>query len=246
MGRIRIVKEYQPEIREIEYSEEEFEKKYVLLCDNYSMGEDADLVIVQPQAAEEMLEYIGWGTRTQENRVEQGGFLVGRNCYDKKKKQHICLVERALPARGAVGSWGFLEMSHEDTREMHRELDQINADCPEEKKMDVVGWFHTHANALDVFMSATDRGTQSRLFSGERAIAMVLNPHRKIWKCYRSGSCEDTKAELLISDQTFQKFGKKRLVNHGFGFGGKKFGSELPNLPLLTQQVRQERGKDED
>ena len=34
MGRIRIVKEYQPEIREIEYSEEEFEKKYVLLCDN--------------------------------------------------------------------------------------------------------------------------------------------------------------------------------------------------------------------
>lgn len=155
MGRIRIVKEYQPEIQNIQYNEEDFEKKYVLICDNYSSAEDDYQMIVLPEASEVMLEYIGWGIKTPENRVEQGGFLVGRNCYDEEKKRNFCIVERVLPARGAVGSPGFLEMSHEDTREMYRELDEINALHPEKEKRYVVGWFHTHPNLLDVYMSGT-------------------------------------------------------------------------------------------
>lgn len=222
MGRIQIVKEYEPEIGKIQYKDECFEKKYVLMCDNDSAAENDYQVIALPEASEVMLEYIGWGIKMPENRVEQGGFLVGRNCYDEEKKRNFCIVERVLPARGAVGSPGFLEMSHEDTKEMYRELDEINALYPEKEKKDVIGWFHTHPNSLDVFMSGTDRVTQGSLFSGERAIALVLNPHRKIWKCYRSQCCADTKAELLIGDQTFQKFGKKRLLNNVLDFGERQ------------------------
>lgn len=224
MGRIRIVKEYQPEVKQIQYDNDNFERRYTLLCDNYSIAKKEYQTIVLPAASEKILEYIGWGKKTQQNIVEQGGFLVGKNYYDEEKRVNVCVVENALSATGASGSWGHLEIGHEDTREMYKMLDKMNDGCAESEKKVVVGWFHTHPNSLEVFMSGTDRGTQSRLFPGEKAVALVLNPHRKIWKCFRSEQCIDGQAEMLIGEKLFQVFGKDRLSNSLLRFGGKQNG----------------------
>ena len=102
---------------------------------------------------------------------------------------------------------------------MYKELDTMNQRRPAQERLELVGWFHTHPNSLDVFMSGTDRWTQSRLFSGERCIALVFNPHRKLWKCFRTEECLDTKAELLVGSRLADKLGKKGLRNETVVFG---------------------------
>lgn len=220
MGRIRIINQYEPEMEEIYYDEQNFQKRYILLSDNYTKAEKDYLTIIMPAAAGAILNFIGWSTRYP--RVEQGGFLVGRYYYDEKKKRKICVVEFAFPAKEASGDVVSLHITHEDAAEMYRKLDALNKNYPESKKLQLVGWFHTHPNALDVFMSGVDQETQSQLFGDEKSIALVFNPNRKIWKSYRSGTHEDNRAELLIDQDLFEKYGKKRLLNQEFGFGGGK------------------------
>ncbi len=220
MGRIRFVKEYVPEVREIRYRSEDFARAYTLICDNGSMADPHYQVVVLPEASEAIFNHIGWGTRTPQNRNEQGGFLAGRHYYDSEKELHVCVVELALPAPKAKSSPVAIEISHKDSEEMYRVLDEVNLTRPEGEKLVTVGWYHTHPNELDVFMSGIDQGTQRQLFSGEKAIALVFNPNRRIWSCFRSDACLDEKAEMLIDHSALRKFGKSRLTNQRLKFGG--------------------------
>lgn len=50
----------------------------------------------------------------------------------------------------------------------------------------VIGWFHTHPNSLDVFMSRTDMDTQRNFFNQDWHFSVVLNPHRRLIACFNS------------------------------------------------------------
>lgn len=130
-------------------------------------------------------EHIGWGRRTSENYNEQGGILLGRVFFDEKATQQIFgIVEKAVPARAAEGSPAYLSMNHQSWHEMLAEMDGMNDDADPEKKLQVIGWYHTHPNELSVFMSGTDRRTQRLFFPHDWQFAIVLNPHRKYWKAF--------------------------------------------------------------
>lgn len=225
MGKIKIVKKEEPQICEVEFLREQYETegqyqvKMLMFGDNYTVAGDSYRTYLTPEAVKEIFDYIKWGEIDRENTAEQGGFLIGRYLYDPEKKWNIAIVETAIPARHARGSIGTLEIQNQDMLEMHQQLDMINNTRSEEDKFLVLGWFHTHPNTLDVFMSGTDRYTQRTFFSGERALAIILNPHRKIWKCFRSAECHDTMAEMMIDERLLGKYEKKRLLNERFRFG---------------------------
>lgn len=226
MGKIKIIKKEEPQICEVDFVREQYEKdgryqtKMLMFDDNYMAAGDSYRTYLTPEAVKEIFDYITWGDLSSENAEEQGGFLIGRYLYDPEKDLNIAIVEMAIPAKHARGSIGTLEIQNQDMWEMHQQLDTINSTRSEEEKLLVLGWFHTHPNTLDVFMSGTDRYTQRTFFSGERALAIVLNPHRKIWKCFRSAECCDTMAEMLIDGFLLDEFGKKRLLNESLRFGG--------------------------
>ena len=170
MGKIKIVKKEEPQICEVEFLREQYETegqyqvKMLMFGDNYTVAGDSYRTYLTPEAVKEIFDYIKWGEIDRENTAEQGGFLIGRYLYDPEKKWNIAIVETAIPARHARGSIGTLEIQNQDMLEMHQQLDMINNTRSEEDKFLVLGWFHTHPNTLDVFMSGTDRYTQRTFF----------------------------------------------------------------------------------
>jgi proteasome lid subunit RPN8/RPN11 len=133
----------------------------------------------------EIKQHIGWGKRTDENRVEQGGILLGHAFRDSEKNLTYAIAEQAIPGMLAIGNAAYLEVTHETWKEMLDDVDRLGA------QLQVIGWYHTHPNNLDVFMSGTDRATQERLFGNDWQFAIVLNPHKKIWRAfYGANSCE--------------------------------------------------------
>jgi len=133
----------------------------------------------------EIKQHIGWGKRTDENRVEQGGILLGHAFRDTEKNLTYAIAEQAIPGRLAIGNAAYLEVTHETWKEMLDDVDRLGA------QLQVIGWYHTHPNDLAVFMSGTDRATQERLFGNDWQFAIVLNPHKQIWRAfYGANSCE--------------------------------------------------------
>ncbi|MCC3409125.1 MAG: Mov34/MPN/PAD-1 family protein [Microcoleus sp. PH2017_10_PVI_O_A] len=130
-------------------------------------------------------QHIAWGYTTHENVVEQGGILLGHAFRNPDTDVVYAIAEQAIPGRLARGSAGYLEVTHETWKEMLDYVDRLGT------QLQVIGWYHTHPNNLDVFMSGTDRTTQERLFGNDWQFAIVLNPHKQIWRAfYGADSCE--------------------------------------------------------
>ena len=145
-----------------------------------------------------ILSHIGWGRRTKANVSEQGGILVGR-VYDGTPKGPVwAVVEHAIPARRGTGNDISLELGHAAWKDMIDELDRIRDAGAANAQ--VVGWYHTHPNRLDVFMSDADRQTQRRMFSEPWHFALVLNPHRQIWRVYHGLAASECAGYLLDPD----------------------------------------------
>ncbi|MGB4966283.1 MAG: hypothetical protein WBO77_04225 [Microgenomates group bacterium] len=132
-------------------------------------------------AIDTIFMHIGWGTNSIDNRKEQGGLLVGTIWKDPQSDMDVSLVEFAVRGNTAKGSSAYLEMDHGTWKLM---LDEVYELGLTRDDLRVVGWYHTHPGSLDVFMSGTDRGTQSRMFVQDWHIALVLNPQRQIWGAF--------------------------------------------------------------
>lgn len=188
---------------------------HIMVSDNYYApdAEDAWRLYVMPSAAKAILDHIHWGERHSVNTVEQGGYLLGTVFKDEEQNISVCRVEAAVPAMDARGTGAFLVIEKSDLMAAHTVCDKLNCDRSADSQLRFVGWFHTHPNGLDVFMSGTDRHTQSSMFSGEDAFAIVMNPHRRIWKCYRSGHCIPVKAQFLLDRDTVGKRHSRDIRN---------------------------------
>lgn len=145
---------------------------------------------IESGAQKKLFEHIDWGKHTSKNSVEQGGILLGR--VFKKSERNITygVVTDIVPGRSAHGSAAYLELSTEVWKEM---LDHVDRELEQggESRNQIIGWYHTHPNSLDVFMSGTDMGTQRRLFANEWHFAIVLNPQRKLWRAFQGPNASE-------------------------------------------------------
>lgn len=151
------------------------------------------------EAKEQIWQHIGYGIKTLQNVNEQGGILLGKVYLDEEKNLIYGIVSHALAGTHAEGSPAYLEMNHNVWIDMLTEADRLADNSTEQ--FQILGWYHTHPNGLDVFMSGTDRETQKKWFKRDWHFAVVINPHRKIWRVFHGGLSEECSGYYL-SDKT--------------------------------------------
>lgn len=142
-------------------------------------------------------QHIKWGGKTDKNVVEQGGILLGNVFCDPHSSIMYGVAEEAVAGELARGTPGYLEVTHETWKEMLDNVDRLNTD------LQIIGWYHTHPNNLDVFMSGTDRATQSRLFGNDWQFAIVLNPHKRIWRAFYGVNSYECRGYVINHDSNF-------------------------------------------
>jgi len=179
------------------YNEKELLTGKVHLSDNFEAAESSYRLVLNKNAVQEMFDFIQWEIGERPDiRVEQGGILLGKRFYDSEKKIHFVVVSKAITADNAVGSAGYLDISHECWGQMCDKQTLYNEQHGDDAL--IIGWFHTHPNSLSCFMSGTDRNTQSLFFDGDNTYAIVINPQRHLMKAFRSKSCIPTQAVFVI------------------------------------------------
>ena len=153
-------------------------------------------IFITEEVQNQIWSHIGWGERINRNIVEQGGILLGQVYKDLEQKIQFAVVEKAIAGWTAKGSSAYLEMGHEVWKEMIEMVDNY-LDANPNYNIQIIGWYHTHPNSLDVFMSGTDRNTQSLHFSKNWHYAIVLNPHRQIWKAFYGKNAIECEGKFL-------------------------------------------------
>jgi len=149
-------------------------------------------------ALRELHEFIGWGNmRYPKNRVEQIGFLAGRH-YETASGKRYCVVSRILPVHEASGSSTYIEFSADMMHSALTRLESHNEGSADPEEL--IGWFHTHPNSLETFMSGTDMRTQHRVFNSDHNYSVVLNPHTRSWKAFRGYDARDSFSRWLDID----------------------------------------------
>jgi proteasome lid subunit RPN8/RPN11 len=164
-------------------------------------------IFITPTAREQIFSHIRWGNlHATETRSEQGGLLLGKVYFDKEAGYHYGMVERGIPGRSAQGSATYLEMTHETWIEMIENVDQVLSG-EEHQDLQVIGWYHTHPNELDVFMSGTDQNTQRNHFNQDWHFAIVLNPQRRIWKAFSGAQALECSGFFLAAEEAATHYG---------------------------------------
>ena len=135
-------------------------------------------IIFKPQAVKQLQRYIDWGESTKRNVIEQQGVLLG-SVY-QTPSGYSGVVEAVLLSE-AVGNQVYVESAHSDWSKMDRQMDELNRG--RKRKLVKLGWWHTHPN-MGIFMSGTDKGTQSNYFYKDWQFAVVLNPQEKKWGAF--------------------------------------------------------------
>jgi proteasome lid subunit RPN8/RPN11 len=153
-------------------------------------------IYILSDAQKKILNHIDWGITSNTNVVEQGGILLGQVYKDIKSGVVFAIIENAIEGQSAKGSSAYLEMGHDTWKEMIDSVDEM-LDLNPEHNLQIVGWYHTHPNRLDVFMSGTDRNTQKRIFAQNWHFAIVLNPHKKIWRAFHGRNSEECSGFMI-------------------------------------------------
>lgn len=156
------------------------------------------ILYIQENAFKTIKKHIDWSSDTPRNTVEQGGLLLGKVLFDQAKKITCGIVQQAIRSDLAKGTSASLEVTHEAWKKMFDHVDTLLGD--HDSKLHIIGWYHTHPNKLDVFMSGVDRATQSRLFSNDWQFAVVLNPHKKIWRVFYGSNSEECQGYIVEVD----------------------------------------------
>lgn len=163
-------------------------------------GEDPLLLIFSDSSCKKLKGCIGWGTHCKENRVEQGGILLGR--VFRYQQEIFSFVEDVILAN-TRGKSAFVEFTPDMWAKMQQDLDEINHERKEEEQLSIIGWFHTHPNGLSVFMSGTDKNTQDKNFFQDWQVSIVLNPHTRKLRAFfgtkvQEGKIVNWKADISL------------------------------------------------
>lgn len=155
---------------------------------------DAVLYITE-KARIDLFEHIGFGNPRPENRMEQGGILVGRVIRDPRTHEIAAIVESIVPGTGATASPISLELGTEVWASMLARLEAQPK--TNHTSNQIIGWYHTHPNNLEVFMSGIDMETQRRLFPRDWQFAVVLNPHQQRWRVFQGANAVECPGHFI-------------------------------------------------
>lgn len=169
-------------------------------CDNYKKGSHEYFLFILHEAVDEILSFIEWDKHTEHNHTEVCGFMVGHHYYDEEKKIYYSEVEKIFTVPTDVSTEVYLQLSTDSMFAIEHQLDVYNDENNSNCRF--IGWFHTHPNSLPVFMSSTDLITQTRFFSDDLGYAIVMNPHRLLWKAFRSVNCFDVRCSMVKKNVT--------------------------------------------
>ena len=159
---------------------------------------NAGQIIISEEAWAEISTHVSFGNTTASNVVEQGGVYVGTPCVLSNGRR-VGIVKTAIPAANTSGSGTYVEFSHDTWKHFMRIL-EVKRELGECDRDDVIlGWYHTHPNSLDVFMSGTDMGTQREQFYRSWNSAIVINPHRRLIAGFYGGQASP--AEVLLRQE---------------------------------------------
>ncbi|MFH1113028.1 MAG: hypothetical protein V1792_03825 [Pseudomonadota bacterium] len=167
-----------------------------LLCCNHREPSSSHRLYILQTAKNEIFRHITWGRQIPDNSVEQGGLLLGRAFRDEEVGIMFGVVERAVAGSSARGTSAYLEMDHETWKAMIDKVDSVLEITPG-SGLQIIGWYHTHPNTLDVFMSGTDKGTQQRFFACEWQFGVVLNPQRTIWRVFYGKDAQECQGFIV-------------------------------------------------
>lgn len=174
-------------------------------------------IFFMPSALKDLDEHISWGQNLRENLVEQGGYMLGNVYRDSLTGTLFAIVLRLVPVYGAEGTPTYLYMGTDasfDATIRENEIIQEN-----NNSLRRVGWYHTHPGSLSVFMSGTDRKTQTKCYYNEWQFAVVLNPQKQIWRGFRGKEVTEVDC-IMVCDQedpVVRKFIKKHQTYHNDG-----------------------------
>ncbi len=158
---------------------------------NFSHGHEFYLT---NEAFRVIKQHIHWGINTKENIHEQGGILLGHAYRDPKSGVVYAIGEQAVSGDLAQGTPSYLDVGQEAWKEMLDKVDRLGT------QLQIIGWYHTHPNNLEVFMSGTDRNTQSMFFGHDWQFAVVLNPHKQIWRVFYGKNSYECRGYVLTQN----------------------------------------------
>lgn len=166
------------------------------------------LLIYTPAATRRQLEIIGWlRTDFPRNHEEQGGWLIGHYLRDAAGHPIQAEVTHVLEAKTKCRYPGYIEWSaleeirlQQEFFDMKEELASTDSKAAED--LCVIGWWHTHPNDLPVFMSGTDMETQRLKYFKPEKYAVVLNPHKGIWRAFAGVDAREVAAVMLVNEES--------------------------------------------
>lgn len=166
------------------------------------------LLIYTPAATRRQLEIIGWlRTDFPRNHEEQGGWLIGHYLRDAAGHPIQAEVTHVLEAKTECRYPGYIEWSaleeirlQQEFFDMKEELASTDSKATED--LCVIGWWHTHPNDLPVFMSGTDMETQRLKYFKPEKYAVVLNPHKGIWRAFAGADAREVAAVMLVNEES--------------------------------------------
>jgi proteasome lid subunit RPN8/RPN11 len=167
-------------------------------------------IYIKPKAEAAIFKHISWGKFSPINAVEQGGILLGYVYKDKVTGITFGVAEDAIAGDSTLGTSTYLEMNHTTWKKMIDRVDSMQESILG-GGMQIIGWYHTHPNQLDVFMSGTDTNTQMLFFINDWQFAIVLNPQKKIWRAFHGKNAEECRGFIIA---------------HGWNFCLKKSGEQ--------------------
>ena len=167
--------------------------------------EAAPVLYIYPSAFEEFKAHIGWRALTAENRIEQGGILVGEVYRDSDSKIVCGLARHIIPSLKS-GNEVYIQFTRDDWLAMYQEFERKYAlrQSGEENKQCVLGWYHTHPN-MPVRMSNVDKMTHRQFFSSRWQFSVILNPQRGIWSVFNGAECESCGGLMFCPQEDVQK-----------------------------------------
>jgi proteasome lid subunit RPN8/RPN11 len=162
------------------------------------------MLVYTPEAAKKQMELIGWQRDDfPRNRKEQGGWLIGRYVLDESGVPVQGEVTDVLEAETDCRFPGYIEWDGMEEIRLQRVFFQMQDELAETdpqaaERLKVLGWWHTHPNSLDVFLSSTDMATIRLMYSKPEQYSVVLNPHRGVFRAFAGGNAVEVPMVMLL------------------------------------------------
>lgn len=165
------------------------------------------MLVYTPYAAKKQMELIGWRRDDfPENRKEQGGWLIGKYILDSSGIPVQGEVTDVLEAKTECRFPGYIEWDAMEEIRLQQIFFQLKenfarTDPEGAEQLEVLGWYHTHPNNLDVFLSSTDMETVKLKYYKPEKYSVVLNPHRGIFRAFAGENAVEVPVIMLLYDR---------------------------------------------